>query len=218
MLTIYGVYHSRASRIIWLANEMRLQFLHVPVIQADRLADPDAPDAPLHTKSAAFLRINPSGKIPSIDDDGLMLHESLAINLYLARKHASPLGPANLAEEGLIGMWTLWAATEVEPYSLLVLLHNDSNPPARRDPAAVAKAVAQLQAPFAMLDSHLGAYGHLVGNRFTVTEINVAEVIRYAVTATALFDAMPHVKAWLAECHARPAFIDMYTRRLAETA
>ncbi len=218
MLTIYGVYHSRASRVVWLANELRLHFMPVPVLPAARMADPDAPDAPLHTKSAAFLRINPSGKIPSIDDDGLVLHESLAINLYLARKHASPLGPANLVEEGLIGMWTLWAATEVEPYSLAVLLHNDTNPPARRDPAAVAKAVVQLQAPFAVLDAHLAAHGHLVGNRFTVAEINVAEVLRYAVTATALFDAMPHVKAWLAACHARPAFIDMYTRRLAETA
>jgi glutathione S-transferase len=218
MLTIYGVYHSRASRTIWLANELRLPFLHVPVIQAERLADPDAPDAPLHTKSPAFLRINPSGKIPSIDDDGLVLHESLAINLYLARKHGGPVAPANLAEEGQIAMWTLWAATEVEASSLLVLLHNDSNPPERRDPVTVARAMATLQAPFAMLDAHLGAHGHLVGDRFTVADINVAEVIRYAMTATALFDANPHVKAWLAACHARPAFIEMYTRRLAETA
>ena len=69
-----------------------------------------------------------------------------------------------------------------------------------------------------MLDAHLAAHGHPVGNRFTVADINVAEVLRYAVTAIALFDAVPHVKAWLAACHARPAFIDMYTRRLAETA
>jgi glutathione S-transferase len=218
MLTIYGVYHSRASRNIWLANELRLPFLHVPVIQAGRLADPDAPAAPLHTKSPAFLRINPSGKIPSIDDDGLVLHESLAINLYLARKHGGPVAPASLAEEGQIAMWTLWAATEVEASSLLVLLHNDSNPSDRRDPASVAGAVAELQAPFAMLDAHLAAHSHLVGDRFTVADINVAEVIRYAMTATALFDANPHVKAWLAACQARPAFIEMYTKRLAETA
>ena len=40
MLTIYGVYHSRASRTIWLANELGLPFRHVPVIQVERLADP----------------------------------------------------------------------------------------------------------------------------------------------------------------------------------
>jgi glutathione S-transferase len=212
MLTIYGVYHSRASRNIWLANELGLPFTHVPVIQTGRLADPDAADAPMHTQSAAFARINPNAKIPSIDDDGLVLHESLAINLYLARKHGGPLAPRDLAEEGLMTMWTLWVATEVEPYSLDVLLYNDS------DPAKVSAAVAVLQAPFAVLNAHLKANGHLVGGRFTVADINVAEVVRYAVTATALFDAMPAVKAWLAACHARPAFIDMLTKRLAETA
>jgi glutathione S-transferase len=212
MLTIYGVYHSRASRIIWLANELGLPFTHVPVIQTGRLADPDAPDALMHTKSAAFARINPSAKIPSIDDEGLVLHESLAINLYLARKHGGPLAPTDLAEDALMTMWTLWAATEVEPYSLEVLLHNDS------DPARAAAAVAALRAPFAVLDAHLKASGYLVGGRFTVADVNVAEVIRYAMTATALFDAMPTVKAWLAACHARPAFIDMFTKRLAETA
>jgi glutathione S-transferase len=218
MLTIYGVYHSRASRNIWLANELGLEFRHVPVIQAGRLADPDAPDAPMHTQSAAFLRINPNGKIPSIDDDGLVLHESLAINLYLAKKHGGPVAPADPAEEALMAMWTLWAATEVEPYSLAVLLHNDANPPPMRDPDAVAAAVATLRGPFAVLDAHLKATRFMVGGRFTVADINVAEVVRYAVTATALFDAAPAVKAWLAACHARPAFIEMYTKRLAETA
>ena len=47
----------------------------------------------LHTKSPEFLKVNPNGHVPSIDDDGLVLHESLAINLYLARKHGGPLAP-----------------------------------------------------------------------------------------------------------------------------
>ena len=73
MLTIYGVYRSRASRNIWLAHELGLPFKHVPVIQHYRLPDAKAPDAPLHTRSAAFLKVNPNGHIPSIDDDGLVL-------------------------------------------------------------------------------------------------------------------------------------------------
>ena len=42
MLTIYGVYRSRASRNIWLALEAGMPFRHVPVIQGYRLPDPDA--------------------------------------------------------------------------------------------------------------------------------------------------------------------------------
>ena len=70
-LKIYGVLRSRASRTVWLAKEVGLAFEHVPVIQADRLTDPAAADAPLNTSSPAFRAINPNGLIPTIDDDGL---------------------------------------------------------------------------------------------------------------------------------------------------
>jgi glutathione S-transferase len=76
MLTIYGVHRSRASRNIWLAHEIGLQFRQVPVTQAYRLSEPDGPDAPLNTRSPAFLKVNPNGHIPTLDDDGLVLHES----------------------------------------------------------------------------------------------------------------------------------------------
>ena len=132
MLTIYGVYRSRASRNIWLAHELGLPFKHVPVMQLYRLPDAKAADATLHTKSPAFLKVNPNGHIPSIDDDGLVLHESLAINLYLAKKHGGPLAPADVAEDGEMGMWSLWAATEVEPHALNVLYHRIGNAWRRR--------------------------------------------------------------------------------------
>ena len=61
-----------------------------------------------------------------------------------------------------------------------------------------------------MLDAALAKDGHLVGGRFTVADINVAEVVRYAQAAPELFDAAPRVKAWLAACQARPAFRKMW--------
>lgn len=218
MLTIYGVYRSRASRTIWLAYEMDLAFRHVPVIQAYRLADPHAPDAPLNTRSPAFLAINPNGHVPSIDDDGLILHESLAINLYLARKYGGALGPADHAEDGLMGMWALWAATEVEPQSIQILYHRVGKPPAERDPAVAEAAIAALRGPFAVLDRHLAAHGFVVNGRFTVADINVAEVVRYAMPAPELFDAAPALRRWLAACHDRPAFKRMMAEREREPA
>jgi glutathione S-transferase len=218
MLTIYGVYRSRASRNIWLANELGVPFKHVPVIQAYRLPNPNAVDAPLHTRSPAFLKINPNGHIPSIDDDGLRLHESLAINIYLAKKHGGPMAPKDVKEDGLLAMWSLWAATELEPHTIQVLYHRLGRPPAERDPKIANAAVEALRAPFAVLDQELAASGYVMGGRFTAADINVAEVVRYALPAPELFEAAPRVKAWMAACHARPAFKAMMAKRDAEPA
>ena len=121
MLKIYGVCRSRASRNIWLADELGIPYQHVPVIQVYRLADPAAAGAPLHTRSPEFLKVNPNGQIPAIDDDGFVMNESLAINLYLAKKHGGPLAPASVTEDGLMTMWTMWGATGVEPHSIQIL-------------------------------------------------------------------------------------------------
>lgn len=218
MLTIYGCLRSRASRNVWLAHEAGLEFRQVPVIQAYRLADPNAADAPMHTRSPAFLAVNPNGHIPSLVDGELVLHESLAINLYLARRYGGALGPADAAEDGLMGMWSLWAATEVEPHSIEILYNRVGKPPAERDAAKADAAVAALRAPVAVLDRALAATGFLVGGRFTVADINVAEVMRYALPAPELFTDAQHVKAWIAACHARPAYQRMMAERDKEPA
>jgi glutathione S-transferase len=205
MITIYGVHRSRASRNIWLAHELDIPFKLEPVMQLYRLKEP-VPDDVVHTKSPTFLKVNPNGHIPSMDDNGVVLHESLAINLYLVKKHGGPLAPADLAEDGLMSMWSLWAATEVEPHALSVLQNG-----------APKEAVDALRAPFAVLNDAV-AGGYLVGNRFTVADINVTEVVRYALGAKELFDANPNVKAWLAACQARPAFRKMWDGRNKEPA
>lgn len=218
-LTIYGCYRSRATRNIWLANELGLAFKHEPVIQAGRVPDPKAADAPVHTRSAEFLKVNPNGHIPSIDDDGFVLHESLAINLYLARKHGGPLAPKDVQEEGLAAMWSLWAATECETNALNTLYHRVAKPPAERDAKLADAAADALRAPLAVLNDALASDGYLVGGRFTVVDINVSEVIRYAQTgAPELFATVPHVKAWLEACQGRPAFKAMWQARDAEAA
>ena len=217
MLTIHGVYRSRASRNIWLANELGIPFKLAPVMQLYRLS-PAAAETTLHTRSPEFSGVNPNGHIPAVDDDGLVLNESLAINLYLAKKHGGPLAPADLAEDAQMTMWALWAAIEVEPHSILVLNHRVSKKPEERDPKVAQAAIDALRAPFAVLDKTLAASGNIVGGRFTVADINTAEVFRYAMPAPELFEAAPRVKAWLAACQARPAYKSMMATREKEPA
>jgi glutathione S-transferase len=218
-LKIYGVLRSRASRNIWLLKEIGVPFEHVPVIQAYRLADPNALGAPLNTASPAFRKVNPNGLIPSMVDGDLVLHESLAINLYLAKKYGGSLAPENLAEDGQMTMWTLWAMTECEPHTLQILYNRLAKPESERDYTLATASVAAVERPFSVLENHLKEHnGFVVGDRFTVADINLAEVFRYAQPASELFADRPHLTAWINACQARPAFKAMMAARNAEPA
>ena len=100
-----------------------------------------------NTGSPSFRAVNPNGLVPSIDDDGFVLNESLAITLYLARKHGGPLAAKDAREDGLITMWTLWAATEVEANALRAM--QNSAAVKTRDEALYAAAVTALKPKFA---------------------------------------------------------------------
>jgi glutathione S-transferase len=217
MLTIYGVTRSRTSRIIWLCHELGLPFKQVPVIQAYRLEDADAPDAPLNTRSERFLKLSPAGAIPVIQDGDLVLSESLACTLHLARKHGLPFGPADMVEHALMLQWSFCAATMIEPDALAVLFnHKSGSAQTESAQAAVSLAAERLTRPLAVLDAHLARHGHLVGGRFTVADLNVAEILRYAQGYGPLLEQFPIVQTWLADCQARPAFQKMWHERLAE--
>lgn len=217
MLKFYGILRSRVTRNVWAARELGIPFERVDVIQANRLADPDAPGARLHTRHPDFLKINPHGHIPAMDDDGLVLSESLAINLYLAKKHGGPLAARDAAEDAQMSMWSFWAATDVEPHAIQILYNRVMKPQAERDEALAKAAVLALAWPFSVFDAHLAqSGGHVVGGRFTIADVNLAEVMRYAQAAPDLFEAAPRVKAWLAACQARPHFREMMRERDAE--
>jgi len=217
MLTVYGVYKSRASRIYWLAEELGLAFRKEPVIQARKVADPLAADAPINTKTPSFLAVNAMGQIPSIDDDGLVLNESLAILLYLAKKHGGALAPTDLSEEGRMLQWLFWGATAVEPLTVTVTQADESGE-AKTDAgkAKIAAIGEALKRPLAAFEKHLATNDFVVGGRFTVVDLALEEIIRYGQGHPALFEGFPKVWAWLLRCQERPGFKAMWAKRLAE--
>jgi glutathione S-transferase len=158
MLTIYGVYRSRASRVYWMAEELGLEFESVRVLQARRLENPRAADAPINTLSADFIAINPMSLIPSIKDGDLVMHESLAINLYLARKYGGPLSAKTAEEDGLLTMWTIWAATEVEPHTIkIVTVYDNELENTEAGKQTIAISCRSVKKSLAVLESRAGA-------------------------------------------------------------
>jgi len=197
MLTLYGAMASRAHRTVWMLKELDLPFEHVPTPFTDG-----------STHQPDFLAINPNGRVPVINDDGFIVYESMAINLYLARRYGSSLAPQTPQEDALTTQWSFWVVTEVEKPLLfasanLALFAEDA-----RDDEQAQMAIAKLDRPFKVLDAHLAQHQWLVGDRFTVADLNVATVMDLAPQCHIPLDAWPHVKRWHTACLERPAAAD----------
>ena len=191
-IKIYGSLRSRASRCVWAAEEAGVAYELVGVPE---------------TRAPDYLKINPNGHVPAMQDGDLTLFESLAINLYLAKKAGGALAAADIVEDGLITMWSFWAMTEVEKHALDVVMHTAGLAPEKRDPAVVSKALGALEKPLKILDDALAAgAGHLVGGRFTIADLNVCAVVMWLRSAPQDFHAkFPHVGAWILKARERPA-------------
>src|SRR5437660_6682244 len=127
-LRIYGLARTRAFRAMWVATELGVDYeLVLTEI------------GPAGAKQPEYLAINPNGRLPAIDDDGFILWESLAITLYLAKKHGR-LYPATLAGEAKAWQWSLWAVQEVDRGVNIWSLHALRLPAAERDPQRLAAA------------------------------------------------------------------------------
>lgn len=211
MITLYGAYRSRTSRPLWLLAEIGIPFRHVPVIQAYRLTDGKKAEG-WTTASPEFLAVNPLGQIPAYEEDGLVLTESLAITLHIARAHGGDLGPRSDAETALIEQWALFAATAVETPALEILYAQAEG----GEQAGIALNAEKLRRPLGRLQKHLSGTDWLVGGRFTVADLNTAECVRYAQGHPTLLAEFPAVKAWLERAQARPAFQKMWAERAKE--
>ncbi|MBB3392540.1 glutathione S-transferase [Rhizobium sp. BK275] len=217
MLTIYGVYRSRSARVYWMVEELGIEFQSVPVLQARRLANPLSPEAPINTLSPEFLAINPMALIPAIKDGDLVLNESLAINLYLARKYGGELGGKTVEEDGLMTMWTVWAVSELDGNTgKIVSTYDDGKQNTEAGRAVIDVACRTMKRPLSVLEKHLDGKDWIVGGRFTVADLNIAEVLRYAQSETALFEAHPNIDAWIKRCQSRPAYLEMQRKRSLE--
>jgi len=192
-LRIYGIARTRAFRALWIANELGLDYEHIPIeIGAAGARKPD------------YLAINPNGRLPAIDDGGFTLWESLAITLYLAKKHATgSLYPATLEGEAKAWQWSLWSVQEVDRGVNIWSLHAVRLPPEDRDAARLAEALKVLAPPFKVLDGALADRCYLLGDAFTVADLNVAAVISRAVDMD--LSATPRIADWLRRCLERPA-------------
>jgi glutathione S-transferase len=195
VIRLYGVRQSRAARSLWALEELGVPYelVNTPIGAG--------------TQSAEFRAINPNGRIPALVDGDLTLFESMAINLYLAKRYdKGGLQPSTVEDEARAVQWSFWGMTELEPQLMVVLMNRAFLPPNQRDAAAANAAEEKLGPAVRVLDGALAGKKYLLGPRFTIADLNVASVLSMALFGQVDLAKTPNVKRWLQECLARPAY------------
>lgn len=193
MIDFYGSPASSAGRTHVMLEECGVPYEYHRV----DLRDPAA--------KAAYLAINPGGKVPFLVDGELRIPESVAINFYLAERYAPHLWAERLAERAQIYAWSLWGISTLQQEALRVLNHVMIAPPEYRHAYEIEQGKQHVQRHLDHLEAQLPVTGFLVGDRYTVADINVGSVVNLcaALGAGAIG---PKVAAWLQTSKARPAW------------
>ncbi len=196
MLKIYGQPRSRAFRVLWMAKEAGIAYEHNPVSIMVENAQ---------CKEQWFVDLNPNARVPAIDDDGFVMWESAAINLYLAEKYKSALFPATPQGRGRMLQWAFFTANDVEPPMITMFQNRVLFPPEKRNAALGDAAEAQLLGKLAILEGHLSKHPHFGGDTWDMADFMVASVV-YTLTAIKYDLAkFPKLNAWLMASIERPA-------------
>lgn len=177
MITLHGVVASRAARCVWMLEELGVPYQINAVLPA---------------RTPEFLAINPNARIPALTDGALVMWESLAINCYLARRYPNELSPKTIDEEALCLKWSFWAYAELECF----FNHVES---------LDAVTDEWRERTLGVLEGQLQRTPFLIGERFTVADLNVSLMFWGPVSSRVDLAAFPATHAWRAATWERPA-------------
>ena len=210
MLKVYGFSkvnsmargNTRDLRVLWALEELQMPFEIVGM------------DHPAHDlNSDAYRRLSPFEQIPAIDDDGVVLSESAAIVIYLAKK-AGKLIPRDVAGEAQVVRWCFAAMNSVE-LPLLSLMMLDWM---KDDGAGKYRAFTQAwaQRHLGNLDRWLDGRQFVATDAFTVADILMAHTLA-EIKDKSLLEPCARVASYRERCFARPAWkrtLDSYFARV----
>jgi glutathione S-transferase len=204
MLKIYGFArvnkmargNTRDLRVLWALEEMGLRYEIVGL------------DHPNHDlDSPSYLAVNPFGQIPAIDDDGVVVTESGAILLYLARK-TGKLWPRDLAGEAQVLRWTVAALNTIEvpvlSFWFVNICGGKGTPPSEALHGWADKRLQQL-------DGWLSNRQYIATDEFTIADLLMTHVLAAAANQ-GMLTPYANILAYRARCTERPA----WKRTLAE--
>jgi len=161
-------------------------------------------------RTAEYLALNPTGRVPVLVDGDFILWESNAIMQYIAGRSANTLWPDNARTRADIMRWQSWqlahwSAEACGPLLLERLVKQvlKLGPP---DATIVAKATEAFHREAQALDTHLSKHPYLVGSAVTLADFSVAVPLLYAKEAELPVAPYQHVRDWFTRVSALPAW------------
>jgi len=159
-------------------------------------------------KAPGFLALNPNGRMPVIEDEGLVLYESNAILLYLCEAPgAVSLLPTERVQRAHVYQWLSWQTSDLSPaFVQPFLMRFNAIFGAPFDEAAHRKHLERTAQVLRLLDAHLAGRRFMVGPGLSLADIALAESVAMADDAGIGLTPYNHVRAWLEPLFERPAF------------
>ena len=169
MLKIYGRANSiNVRKVLWVADEIGLAYQREDWGRGFR-----------PTSDPAFLKLNPFGLVPVIDDDGFILRESNTISRYLAAKHGrTDLYPAALEARAQVEAWMDWASADLYTGARPVFLGLYVKMPAFQDNKLIETGIDDWTKQMTLLDRQLADGGpYLMGPSFTLADVPAGLIV-----------------------------------------
>jgi glutathione S-transferase len=200
-LKLWGRVNSvNVKKVLWMLDE-----LGIPYERADAGMEHGVVNTP------GYRAMNPNGRVPTIEDGGLVLWESNSILRYLAMKHASALYPADPAARASADRWMDWQLSTLSGAERNLFWGMVRTPPDKRDMGAVMAAAKAAGECWAMLDAHIARHGgpFIDGAAMTIADIVLGCYARRWFGEEVQVEGMPvlpALSAWYAAIGARRGF------------
>ena len=167
MYKVIGNTNTRTLRVLWAMNEIGLEYEHVQV----------------NAQSVDAKKFNISGKVPTLDANGVNIADSTAIVTYLADKYNQLTFPAGTIERAQQDSFTQFILDELDSILWTAARHSFVLPKEMR----VSELKDTLRWEFArslkVLESRMGTGPNVMGEEFTIPDIILTHVGGWARVA-----------------------------------
>ncbi len=191
-MKIYHDNRTRSLRVVWMAEEMGLQYEIVPA----------------ELGSPALLAVNPSGTLPAFEDGNVRITESMAIVQYLAGRYGpTPLTPGPEDTDYAPYLQFLWLGEASLAAPMTTKILNQVFAPAeQRGGWILEHSRASLPRRLTLVNDALELSPYIAGQRFTAADISVFYALNLLEFVELSDSVSPRIKDYRERIKARPAF------------